>query len=115
VVLFGTGPAAVICEGLEEELQRGEPLLTVDDKPGFEAAGLLGLLFEDDCTEKVGPRRLVGKKPAGDGFDVVPQRLPLLLFLPHAGPLVKRHDMPAVLAEDRLEVERASVHDLKCL
>ena len=42
--------------------------------------------------------------------DVIPQRPPMLLSLPNVRTLIERHHVPDVLAKDRCEVIRVSLH-----
>ena len=110
MVLLGARGLAEVGKGLEEQLKRRQPLLAVDDEPRFQAAGLFRLVLEYDRTEEVGAGWLIGQHPTGDGLDIGPERLPLLLLFPDIRPLIERHDVPPVLAEDRFQVECAGVH-----
>ena len=54
--------------------------------------------------------RLSGQEPLGDAPGIVPQRLPLLLALPHVRTLEQRHDVVDVLVEQIAQRQRADQH-----
>jgi hypothetical protein len=69
-------------QGVENELQCGESLLAVYDRPLLYATRWVWDLLEDDSAEEVGVVLGLGltKYPVGQAHHVVPERLPLVLF-----------------------------------
>jgi hypothetical protein len=50
------------------------------------------------------------KQPLRDAHDVTPQRLPLVILIPHIWPLKQRHDKPLGLHENHLWCTDLSLH-----
>jgi hypothetical protein len=89
---------------VQQQLQRREALLPVDDRPHLHPAGRLLDLLKDDCAEEVRvvPVERPVQEPLGYEDDVVPERLPLVLQVPDVGALEQRNDQPLGLHEDHL-------------
>jgi hypothetical protein len=86
---------------VEEDLEGGQALLPIDDRPILE--GTVGRFhgLNDDGAEEVGRWgsrvvELVFRKPP----NVLPQRRPLPLFVPNIWTLKQRNDEPLRHAED---------------
>ena len=97
---------------VEEELQRRQPLLPVDDRPFLHRPSRILHLLEHDCAKemRVMPAAGVLKQPLRDAHDVTPQRLPLVVLIPHIWPLKQRHDKPLRLHEHHLRCADLSLH-----
>jgi hypothetical protein len=105
-----------VLSGIQQQLQRGQSLLAIDDvADGDEACGD-ELLVKDDRSEEMRGHRCGTvargrvEQAFGDRADVLPQRLPLVFKAPHVRPLEQRHDVADVVAEDPRWRERLSLH-----
>jgi len=97
---------------VHEQLQRREPLLTIDDAVRSQAREdrLLGL--DDDRAEEV--RRLgegLVEPDRGEPSHVLPQGCPLLVLLPDVWALEGRHHQVLGLDEDSLRRVDVGLHD----
>lgn len=106
-----------IAEGSEQELQRRQALLPVDDLDGVDLPPVDLDLVEDHRPEEVVLDAVAARAPRltvedglGASGDVLPERLPLLVLLPHVRALEKRHDVPPLLLEHLDERELARLH-----
>ena len=99
-------------QGVQQQLQRRQPLLAVDDRSLLHQPGRVLDLLQDDGAEKV---RMVlpsglRQEPIGHPNDVVPQRLPLVLLVPDVRSLEQRHDKPLRLHEHHLRCPDLRLH-----
>ena len=88
-----------ILERFEDDLECGQPLLSVDDVPGTDPITEHGTLARDDRTEEVRNIRLTLEHCLGLVVDVLPERLPLSFERPHVRPLIQRHRKSALVVE----------------
>lgn len=86
--------------GVEEQLQSGEALLPVDNRPFTDVAERFLSILNDDCTEKVRESPVRAKGIFRNPADVVPKGLPLRFFRPHIGTLKQWHYQTLRQGED---------------
>ena len=93
-----------VAQGSEHVLHGGESLLPVDDVVALhtQQAQLL-LRLQHHGTHEVRHRLVVLNARFGLVADVFPQRPPLLLAVPHVGPLVEGHAVLAAVLVDLLD------------
>ena len=91
-------------ERIQQELKRGQSLLSVDDRPLLQIAGRRGQLLQDDGTQEVRGLRRVRRlqQPRSYALQILPERLPLQLLVPDVGALEERNQKPLGLHEDGL-------------
>ena len=76
-------PLKHLLDRIDEKLKSGQPLLAINDNTALNrACGILHLL-KNHSAHEVGFCLAVFQNRLCKLFDVVPQRLPLLLLLPH--------------------------------
>lgn len=91
---------------VQHQLQRGDPLLPVDNVADSDEPGRDLLLFQHYRAEEVGHAECAERSWGciqdllGDRTDVLPQRLPLVFLGPHVWPLKQRDDVTHVRTED---------------
>ena len=97
---------------VKEELQCCQPLLPVDYGPFLHRPSRVLHLLEHDCAKemRVLPSGRVLKQALRHTDDVTPQRLPLVVLVPHIWPLEQRHDEPLRLHEHHLRCANLSLH-----
>ena len=96
----------------QEQLQRRQTLLTIDDRVERDCARPVDDLVEHDRSEEVRVTRIATAVQAlfQDGLDVLPKRLPLPLGVPHVRPLVEGHDVADVTLKQLLHCPRVRLH-----
>ena len=99
-------------QSVQEQLQGGQPLLTVDDGSLLHLPGLPLNLLQHHCAEKV---RMVlvrwsVEDPVRQAHYVVPEWLPLVLLVPYVRTLEQRDDKPLWLHEHHLGRADLSLH-----
>ena len=91
-------------ERIKEELQCCESLLPINDRAFLHCPHRVLHLLEHDCAKKVG--RVIGmgleQKPVGDAYNIAPEGLPLILFVPDVGALEQGNHKPLRMHEDGL-------------
>jgi hypothetical protein len=104
-------------ESVEEELQRSQALLPIDDRAFLHQPGLIGELLQHDRPQEVRIVRSLApsQMAVGDSYDVVPERLPLVLLIPDVRPVEKRNDEPLGKHEDHLRRPDLRLHLLYSL
>ena len=117
---LGVGRRAVplhhLLRGIEQQLQCRQALLAVDDMPRGDVADLTLGLIDDDRSEEVRRRLLCSEarrdlqQLLGDPANVLPQRVPLVLLVPHIRTLEQRDHVPDVVPEDVRRCERLCLH-----
>ena len=97
---------------IEKDLQRGQPLLSVNDHPLLEFPdGILNMLQDHSPKEmRLMLRVRVLKQPRRNPLQVLPKRIPLLFFVPDIGPLKQRNQEPLRLAEYSVGRSNLSFH-----
>ena len=105
--------------GVQQQLERGEPLLPVDNVAHVDEPDWHRSLLDDDRAEEV--RRdvrqvewaQVGRldQPLGDGPDVVPERLPLILLIPDVWSLEERDHIAGGAGEELERRQRLRLHE----
>ena len=88
-------------QGIEEDLQRGQPLLTVDNDALLQFSNSVLHMLQDDGPKKMGlvlGMRVV-QKSKSDALQILPQRFPLLFFVPHIRSLEQRDQEALRLTE----------------
>src|SRR5688500_18772647 len=86
---------------LQHQLQRRQPLLTVDDLAPWETECGVWRLLQDDSAQKVRCDRLASRieNAVSRPTNVVPERLPLVVLLPHVGSLEEWDRVTGLLGE----------------
>ena len=104
-----------ILGGVQKQLESSKSLLAIDHVADGDEARGDELLVKHDRPEKmwrwcraVAGRRV--KEAFSDCAHVFPERLPLLVKVPHVWPLEQRHDVTDVVAEDPCWSECLSLH-----
>ena len=99
-------------ERIEKDLQRGQPLLSVNDHPLREFPDGILHMLQDNSPKKMRLmlRVRVPEQPRGNPLQVLPKRIPLLLFVPDIGPLKQRNQEPLRLAEYSVGGSNLSFH-----
>lgn len=100
---------------VEQELESGKPLLTVDDGSLLHLARLLLNLLQHHRAEKM---RLVSlgrtiQHSVRHPNDVIPEWLSLILLVPDVRSLKQRDDQPLRLHEDHLRSANLSLHEAR--
>jgi hypothetical protein len=101
---------ADLAQRAHQKLERGEPLLPVDDQPGRDLRDRGPDLIEHDGAEEVWPRRAPRERAFREIAKVLPQGLPLLLSLPYIGSLVERNEVAALGLEEVLDGDAVGFH-----
>lgn len=93
---MGTGHQQLGVQAVQEELQRSQSLLAIDDRSDRQLAHRMRQLLDDYRAEEVGLRLLLRARHAafGDADDVLPERLPLGCLIPDVSPLEEGHHQP---------------------
>ena len=97
---------------VQQELQRGQALLPVNNCALLHLAGLLLNLLEHHRTEKVWMMLVAGpdQNPIRDAHDVIPQRVPLVFLVPDIRPLEQGDHESLRLHEHHLGRTYLSLH-----
>jgi hypothetical protein len=97
---------------VEQQLERGQALLPIDDgsllhQPG----GVLNLLQNDRSKEMwIVPIVRAPEQPFSDSHDIIPERLPLVFLVPDVRSLEQRNRQPLRLHEHELRIPDLCLH-----
>jgi hypothetical protein len=92
-------PAEVAVRG-EENLESSESLLPINDLPDYNMTGWGLLLLQYHCAQKVIRCIFVALQRINElSLDVLPQRQPVLLFVPYVLPLKQWYFEPLLRIE----------------
>src|SRR5262249_16638880 len=86
-------------------------LLAVNQPTCLQVACRDRLFFENNCTKEVRPVFLLGKHPLRNILNVLPEWCPVLLLVPHVGPLKQGNDKSQHLAEYVADTVRVGFHE----